>query len=272
MARFPTIPKFPPRRPVGRRPRSGTAGLLAFLGFSLGIIPVLGAQSAEPQGSSVRLRLLAFQPGQATDQVFLHDPAMSGAAEPVMGVQAPMKSYLNHESVAFVAKSRRVVLTKAADPSSLPQPGQLLGEATLPAGLRSAVLLCLPDATDAKTPFRVMVIDDSKKAFPPGSYRVSNLSPSPVRIELEKRPWVIQPGATEMIVDPPVRHGNLSGMRAFVREGDQWRRIASGIWPHPGDERVIQLLYYHPVARQVQLRAFDDIPPREPESAAIPGG
>jgi hypothetical protein len=235
--------------------RLGASICLWFAAASL-----LSAQSAGPPPMPLQLRLVAFQPSQATDEVFLHDPAATEAAN---GVQLPMKSYLNHEFVSANLKSRKLVLTKTADSSSLKNPDQWIAEATLPEKLRSAVLICLPEARGAKTPFRVLVVDDSKKAFPAGSFHVTNLSPSQVRIELEKRPWVIKPGATELIVDPPVRHGNLSGMKTYVLENQNWRRIASGIWPHPGRERVIQLFYYHPVIKQVQLRAFDDVPPRE---------
>lgn len=217
----------------------------------------LSAQTVAPSPTPMRLRLLAFQPGLATDAAFLHDPA---GPEGNRGTHAPLKSYLNHESVTAALKSHKLVITKSVDRASLKNPDQWLAEATLPTGLQSAVILCLPDAPGAKMPFRVLVIDDSTKAFPPGSFRVTNLSPSQARIELEKRPWEIRPGATEMIIDPPVRHGNLSGMKTFVLENQNWRCIATGIWPHPGKERVIQLLYYHPAAKQVQLRAFDDVP------------
>ena len=241
--------------------KSAIARVASLICLWLASACLLSAQSAAPEPTPLRLRLLAFQPSQATDEVFLHDPA---ATEPANGVQLPLKSYLNHESVPAILKSRKLVLTKAADPASLKNPEQWIAEATLPEGLRSAVLLCLPEAAGAKTPFRVLVVNDSKKAFPAGSFRVTNLSPSQVRIELEKRPWVIQPGATKLITDPPVRDGNLCGMRAYVLENQNWHRIASGIWPHPGKGRVIQLLYYHPVAKRVQLRAFDDVPPRDP--------
>lgn len=231
------------------------------IGFSFTAALPLSAQSVAPSPTSMRLRFLAFQPGLATDDAFLHDPAAPDANR---GIHAPLKSYLNHESVTAALKSHKLVITTSANRASLNNPDQWLAEATLPAGLQSAVILCLPEDPGAKTPFRVLVIDDSKKAFPPGSFRVTNLSPSQVRIELEKRPWEIRPGTTEIIIDPPVRHGNLSGMKTFVLENQNWRCIASGIWPHPGQERVIQLLYYHPIAKQVQLRSFDDVPPSEP--------
>ena len=246
-----------------KRRLAKSASLRLVLCICLCLMPSLPLSAQADATPPLRLRLLAFQPGLATDESFLHDP---DAPEASSGIRAPLKSYLNHESVRVVLKSHRLVITKSADRASLKNPDQRLAEATLPAALQSAVILCLPDAPGAKLPFRVLVIDDSTQAFPPGSFRVTNLSPSQVRIELEKRPWEIRPGGTEMIIDPPVRHGNLSGMKAFVLENQNWRCIASGIWPHPGKERAIQVLYYHPAARQVQLRAFDDVP----SSGAVP--
>ena len=227
------------------------------------------AAATDAPAPVVRLRLLAFQPGQATADSFLHDPA---APDATPGVKAPVKSYLNHESVTFAPRSRRLVLTTSPERASIHKPGDVLAEATLPDGVPSAIMLCLPASPGAKSPFRILVIDDSTKSFPPGSYRLTNLSPSKVKIELEKRPWVIEPGATELIVDPPVRHGELCGMKAFVSENGNWRRISSGIWPHPGQARVIQLLYFNPATRQVQLRAFDDVPPADPPPAAASPG
>ena len=234
------------------------AAILGSLWLAPACLPGAAAVAAEP--IPVNLRLLAFQPTQASDEVFLHDPAAASAGP---GLRLPLRSYLNHESVPAVLKNRKLVLTTKPDPASIEDPGQRLAEATLPKGLDSAVLLCLPDAEGAKNPFRLLVIDDSEKSFPAGSFRITNLSPSKVRLELEKRPWVIEPGATELIVDPPVRHGDLCGMKAYALQNRNWHRIASGIWPHPGRERVIQLLYYHPGARKIQLRAFDDVPPRK---------
>lgn len=220
----------------------------------------LNAQAPTPATLPVRLRLLAFHSHQATEEAFLHDPAAANGAN---GTQVHIKSYLNHQSEVLTPKSRKLVFTRSANRASLADSNTWLAEVSLPAGVRSAVLLFMPESPDSKIPFRIMVIDDSKESFPQGTFRVTNLSPLPVRIELEKRPWVIQPGKTELISDPPVRHGNLCGMKTFVQEAQGWRRIASGIWPHPGKKRVIQLLYYHPAAKQVQLRAFDDVQPPE---------
>jgi hypothetical protein len=223
------------------------------------------AAHAQGQGGkvpvAVELRLLVFHSSDARDEVFAHDPA---APEEVAAVKTPLRSYLNHQFATVMLTGRKVVFTKEPDRAALTRPESLLAELDLPADLRSAILLFLPEKAGAKQPFRVLVIDDSKRAFPAGSFRVSNLSPQPVRIVLESKTYEFKPGATQFIEDPPVRDGNQSGMKAFAFHNGNWQRIASGIWPHPGRGRAVQVLFVHPATGMVQLRAFDDVPPRDP--------
>lgn len=230
------------------------AGMLSF--------PVpLCAQVAKEKTASppVRLRLLAFQPRYAMEQVFVHDPM---AAAEVSGQALPMRSYLNHEATMISLASRKLILTKSAEASSRRE--QRLAELELPEKITSAVLIALPNAEGAATPYRLLVVPDTIEDFPAGTFHVINLSRLTVRLELEKKPWVIAPARTVQIKDPPVRHGNQCGMKAYVKEQQNWRRVASGLWPHPGRERVIQLLYENPATHQVQIIAFDDVRPRTP--------
>jgi hypothetical protein len=218
-------------------------------------------RAAEPPDNRVEIRLLAFQPDMATDDAYVHDPAASAKTA---AVKAPVKSYLNHEFATVVLSGRRLAVTTKPDRESLANGDGLLGETDLPDGVRSAILLFLPAAAGAKARCRILVIDDSKRAFPAGSFRVSNLSPQPVRIVLEEKAYNFKPGEIQLITDPPVRDGNQSGMKAFAFQDNVWLRIGSGIWPHPGDNRVVQVLFTSPDTGQVQLRAYDDVPPRDP--------
>jgi len=211
------------------------------------------------------IRLLAFQPDQAIDPVFAHDPALPEAvAAAAIAVKMPVKSYLNHEFSTLNLTGRRIIFTTHPDRASLTRPADLLGEVTLPEGVQSAILLCLPTPAGDKARFRLLAIDDSKRAFPSGTFRVSNLSPQPVRIVLEDKTYNFKPGEIQLISDPPVRDGNQSGMKAFAYQDNVWQRIGSGIWPHPGNNRVVQVLFTNPATGQVQLRAYDDVPPRSP--------
>lgn len=226
--------------------------------FHLMVASVMAqAPAASAAPPSIRLRLLAFQPSHAMENVYVHDPL---AAADAAGQKLPMRTYLNHESTTILLRSRRLILTTSADASSKKE--QRLAEMELPEKTASAVLIALPMPEGSVRPYRLLAVPDSIQAFPAGTFHVINLSRSTVRIELEKKPWIIEPARTMQIKDPPVRHGNQSGMKAFVKEQENWRRVASGLWPHPGRERVIQLVYENPASHQVQIIAFDDVVPR----------
>jgi hypothetical protein len=229
--------------------------ILMYCATMLGV--VAQSATAKPGTVQIRLRLLAFQPSMASEEMYVHDAqAPSGAT----GTRLPMRTYLNHESATVTLSSRKLILTRSADGGSVKE--GTLAETTLPVGCTSAVMVALPAAAGAKHSCLLLTVDDSVKAFPPGTFHVINLSRSAVRIELEKKPWLIPAAKTVQIIDPPVRHGMQCGMKAYVNEGGQWRRFATGLWPHPGKERVIQLLYENPQSKHVQIIAFDDIAPR----------
>lgn len=222
----------------------------------------------EKTAAAIEIRMLAFQPGLATDEAYAHDPN-SPAATPA--VQVPLKTYLNHDFTTLNLTGRKLIVTSKPDHESLTRDGELLGETTLPEGIRSAILLFLPGKPGGKARFQILAIDDSSRVFPAGSFRISNLSQQEVRIVLEAKTYQFKPGQTELVTDPPVREGNQSGMKAFALRNNTWHRIGSGIWPHPGENRVVQILYQNPQTGQVQLRAFDDVPPRKSSSPPSAG-
>ena len=225
--------------------------------FLAHVLPLAGQEKNE---NRVELRLLAFQPDIATDAAFVQDPAPGAKTA---AIKAPVKSYLNHEFVTADLAGKQLAVTSKEDHASLTRKDELLGEATLPDNAHSAILLFLPAASDSKTRYRILVIDDSKHAFPAGSFRVTNLSPQPVRIVLEDKTYQFKPGEVQLVTDPPVRAGNQSGMKAFAFQDNTWQRIGTGIWPHPGKNRVLQVLFLNPATEQTELRAYDDVPPRE---------
>ncbi len=223
----------------------------------MAMLPPLHAR--EQPATRAEIRLLAFQPDLATDEAYVHDP---DAPAETVAIKVSIKSYLNHEFDTVMLTGNRIVITTKPERVSLTRSNEVLGMADLPDGVRSAILLFLPAPPNGKTRFHIMVIDDSKRAFPVGSFRVSNLSPLPVRIVLEEKSYDFKPGEVQLITDPPVRAGKQSGMKAFAFHDKIWHRIGSGIWPAPGTNRVVQVLYGNTVKGQVQLRAFDDVPPR----------
>jgi hypothetical protein len=235
-----------------------TRSLLSFAAALTAMVSVAFAQGPPPV--QAKLRLLAYLSDLQQPEIFAHDPT---AADNVPGVRAAIKGYLNDEFSSVTTKSRKVVFTTKADHASIKRPGELIGEGTLPATGNTAIFVFLPGKPGDKAKSQIMAIDDSKRAFPPGSYHVTNISSQTVRLMLEKTTYDFTPGKAIQITDPPVRATGQSGMRAFVQKGDKWTPISAGLWPHPGEGRNLALIFQSPTSGNMELRAFDDVLPRE---------
>lgn len=223
---------------------------------------------AQAQASSARLdlRLLAFAPPAGTGEWFVHDPA---ANDDVRGTPVRLKSYLNHENILLTVFGSALVFTASPERASMRQPTSVLARLTLPEGKHELILLFLPHEQDGRATWRVLAIDDSARGFPPGSLQILNLSRSPVRIRLEKSDYNFKSGETQVIHDPPVGANQHSAMTALAFTSGEWRRIGSGLWPHPGRKRSVQVLFDDPASDQIQLRGFRDVVEKSPRSASV---
>ena len=239
--------------------------LLRLASVLLALSGLLHAQEAKTR--AVSLRLLSFTGDPSLKEVFAHDPAAPPESAPVA---AKVQSYLNREGAAMNLFGNSVAFTRKADRESISRPGELVARVDLAPTIQSAILLFLPGASGGGTPFKIFVIDDSVKAFPAGSFHISNLSAIPVKLTLEKQPYDLKAGSTLVIDKPPMSGNQHAGMRAFAFVSDEWHSIATGLWPNPGDARSIEILYQEPTSGQVELRAFDDVPVRPPAPAPRP--
>jgi len=231
----------------------------------LGLASTLHGQESKTR--QVSLRLLSFSGDPSLGEVFVQDPA----ADPALpAVASKVQSYLNREGPSLNLFGNTVAFTRKQDRDSMKRPGELLAKLELAPGLRSAILVFLPAQPGGEAAYRIFVIDDSPKSFPAGSFHVTNLSPVPVKILLEKQPYDFKPGATVVIEKPPMAENQHAHMQAFAYVSNEWRSIGTGLWPNPGDARGVQLLYQDPASGQVQLRAYDDVPVRPPAPAPRP--
>lgn len=211
---------------------------------------------AEDQG--LRIRGLSFQLGQApVGDVFAHDDS---AVPGTPGSKLDVKNYLNHEFSVLPFRGKNITCTKSSDPGSVKDPASILAKATLPDGFKQGIFMFLPGTGAAGAPtYRVLVIDDSTKAFPRGSVRILNLSRANVRIQLEKETFDFKSGEMKNVENPPADATQNVGVRAFSQVGTQWQKITTGIWPHPGDRRTIQIVYENPASKKLEVKGIRDV-------------
>lgn len=234
--------------------RSALIFLLAAGGFAAAQVP---PPAVPPTVPGLHVRGLSFRLDSPPPEVFVHDAAGDGKTP---GVRLEVKSYLNHEFSGLPVKGARLVFTTAEDPASIKDPAKLVATVTLPDGFKGGILMFLPGTGQAgDPPFRVLAISDARRDFPPGSVKILNLSPQPVRIHLESEVFDFKSGESKVVTNPPVAENFTSGMKAFAFADGQWKRIASGVWPHPGEKRVLQVLFENPTSRQVEIRGVRDV-------------
>jgi hypothetical protein len=211
------------------------------------------AQQVAPTSRSVNLRLLSFDPEGSNPDLHCHE-ASNDKKPP--GVKTPLKNYLNHELAALKLRGRDIVFSNSPQ---APTAENLLGRVTLPEKGDRFLLIFFPAEKSGK--HRVMAMDESLQAFPLGTFRVFNASSSKIRLTLEKTDYECLPGKETMITNPPVGENHHSGMYAHAWINDNWQRIGSGLWPHPGVKRDLEIFFVNPETEQIELRGFRDISP-----------
>lgn len=228
------------------------------VGCLVGTAPAQEGQPGSQEDTGIRIRALAFEiQGEIPAEMYAHADPSDGKSD---GVKIDVKNYLNHEFNTVPSAMKKMVWTDAPDAASASQADRVLAKVKVPDRMRSGIFMLLPGTGKEGDPkFRVLPIDDSRRAFPPGSLKVMNLSPMEVRIQLEKTPFTFKPGATEVIDDMPVGANNIAGMQAFARMGEGWQRIGAGGWPHPGQKRVLQILFENPASKKIEMRGFRDV-------------
>ncbi len=221
---------------------------------------VLAATASAQTGREVRLRLLAFDTTNIPAESFVFD---SAAPQPVAGVPAPIKGYLNHEALTLQTFGGELVFSRSGAVQDATNADLQLAKVTLPKAGKDFMLVFLPTGKDR---FRILPLDDSIREFPLGSYRVISLSASPVRLTLEGKPFEFKPGQSSLITDVPVQANNHSAMYAYAEKDEKWQRIGAGLWPHPGLKRSVQIFFDNPATSQTELRGFRDISPPNPNA------
>lgn len=235
--------------------------MLRTLAFLLFLTTSLFSQ--EKQASrTMAVRGLSFHINEKIPDLYAY--SVAGEEE---GVKLQFKNYLNHERENLQVVGTEFILTSSPNRASLKDSSKIIAKTTIPK-TPSVILLLLPGSGQEGDPLcHLLAIDDAIKKFPAGSFLVSNLSNFPLKISLEKTLYEFKAGESRIIEEPPVGKRNSSAMRAVALMDGKWERVGSTAWPHPGPKRVIQVAYWNPRTKKIELKGIRDISP-EPAPVA----
>lgn len=184
--------------------------ILACAGF---IFPALAQDAAEPP---VRIRAVLHDPINPTAELFY--PNVAGLPTPLefrpKDLTAPLLMRPIGGTLLFRDKA-------SIDPEN-PMAG-VVATLKLPQGLKRAVLVVLPAAADSKYPYRLLLIDDSEKAFPKGESRVLSLIAVKTAVQAGEHKVPLEPGKITRI--PAVRKVNdfhMAQTNFYYQHGESW--------------------------------------------------
>lgn len=223
--------------------------------------PVLGAllliSSSVPVLADIEcnVRGVSTSPGLPGAVVYAHDASGKSSAG-----ELNVKGFLNHEADKLKFKSADIVFTLDKSPKSVDDPALTVGKCEIPANVTSFILVFVPEkgAAGGKA-CKVVLVDDSGKAFPAGATMVVNESAVDIRFLLEEKPFEIASGSKLLIKDPPVGERNSSMVKGFMKSGGDWKQFTSSQWPHPGQKRVLQVVSGDGAGGRVAIRGIRDV-------------
>jgi hypothetical protein len=116
-----------------------------------------------------------------------------------------------------------LVLYDKADIDPKKPEASLAASVKLPTGLKRAMVVVLPAPAGSKPAYRMVVIDDSAKAFPKGESRVLPLVAVETAIQAGEHRMPIHPGKITSV--PPVmkrNEYNMAQTNFYYKQGEAW--------------------------------------------------
>ena len=138
----------------------------------------------------------------------------------------------------------------------------LAASVILPPTLKRAVVIVLPTPAGGKLAYRMLVIDDSAKAFPPGESLVLPLVAMETAIEAGEHKLPIHPGKITKV--PPVKKVNEFNMAQtdfYYKQGESWVPFTERQLQYIDDYRRIFIVHVTPGATQPVVTTIVDVAP-----------
>lgn len=132
---------------------------------------------------------------------------------------------------------------------------------TVPATVRQALIVIMPNLKGAATPWRGFVIEDSAKHFPNGGALVVNLHSTQIRYVIGEHRYLLKPGNQYGVEMPKQRDDfNMSTVVFEFFHNDQWIKASESRLRFTEGLRYLTLAYTDPTSLRPRLTTFQDEP------------
>lgn len=225
--------------------------------LALSILTVLGLTLAihaqQPQTAPpVSFRAVLHDPVHPVAELFYTDKT---------GVVVPLEfrpQDLSRAMFTLPVNGSLVLYDKAAvDPEN--PTASLAATVKIPPDIKQAIVVVVPAAAGDKPAYRMLVIDDSTKAFPPGESRVLPLVSLETAIQAGEHRLPVHPGKITSL--PPVRkvnEFNMAQTNFYYQQGEAWVPFTERQLQFLDASRRIFIIHATPGAQQPTVTTIVD--------------
>jgi hypothetical protein len=233
--------------------RNHSLWLLTFLW-----LPVAGHAQQKEAAAPVQIRAVLHDPVHPTAELFYADRK---------GVVVKLDFRLQDLTRALFTlpvNGSLVLYDKAAIDPKNPE-ASLAASAKLPPDLKRAIVVVLPAPAGSKPAYRMVLIDDSAKAFPKGEARALPLVGVETAIQAGEHRLPIHPGKITNV--PPVRkvnEFNMAQTNFYYKQGESWVPFTERQLQYLDAYRRIFIIHVTPGALQPVVTTIVDNTPAVP--------
>lgn len=217
---------------------------------------LLALATSSLHGATRKLRLRSVLHDPLNSHAELYVPVEDGGLD---DLYLALNGLSESQEVVVNDGKLQLYSSKSIDPEKPLE--NLVASAPVPDGIERAVALIFPADGKSKLSYRMIVLDDSAKAFPKGATRVLNMTSLSLAMKAGEHSVKLPSGKLSAV--PPVKkvdHMNRAPT-AFYREGDDeipWVLFAERPMPFSLNARNLIIVYGMPNLKAPRLRTIVD--------------
>jgi len=224
--------------------------ILVFVGLSQTVLAQAG-KTPPP----VRIRAVLHDPVHPTANLFYIDA--TGAV-----AQVNFKPQDLSDAMYMLPVNGSLVLYDKAEIDPEDPSASLAASVRIPANVKQAMVVVLPSKAGEKPAYRMMVIDDSAKAFPGGESRVIPLIGVETAIQAGEHRLPVHPGVITRV--PPVtkvNEFNMAQTNFYYQQGGSWVAFTERQLQYLDVSRRLFIIHATPGALQPTVTTIVDTMP-----------
>ncbi|MFK7912024.1 MAG: hypothetical protein AB8F34_15695 [Akkermansiaceae bacterium] len=144
-----------------------------------------------------------------------------------------------------------------------------VGSVKVPDGI-SKVLIILAPRTKTNIPsYQTLLVDRGETNFQPGSYKLINLSPYPIRGAIGRGTRFLCNNGKISTFKTKGTPGQALPVLFQYQKNDRWQRLTETRWAHSKNKRTLLCAYFDRSSRRMRLRSIpDNIARNQPKAVA----